>query len=53
MYHFNYICYKMYSLVSEILKFNDHQFVSQVASTENHLSFVLAVVNRVMNKTNA
>ena len=29
----------------------DHQFVSQVASTENHLSLVLAAVNRVINRT--
>jgi len=31
----------MYSLISEILKFKDHQFLSQVASAENHLAFVL------------
>jgi len=62
MYHFNYIyyhlCYvmynsfiKMHSLVSEIWKFKDHQFMSQVASTENHLAFVLATANRVINRT--
>jgi len=41
----------MYSLVSEIWKFEDHQFMSQVASTENHSAFVLAAVNRGINGT--
>jgi len=63
-YHFNYVYYhlfnvicnsfiKIYSLVSEIWQLKDHRFVSQVASTENHLSLVLVVVNRVINRTTA
>jgi len=62
MYHFNCIyCHllhiicknfiKMYSLVSEIWKFKDHQFVSLVASTENPSCFVLAAVSWVINRT--
>jgi len=31
----------MYSLISKIWKFKDHQFLSQVVSAENHLAFVL------------
>ena len=41
----------MHSLVSEIWKFKHHQLVSQVASTENHLAFVLAAVNQVITRT--
>jgi len=41
----------MYSLVSEIGKFKEHQFASQVASAENHLAFVLAAVSQVINRT--
>jgi len=33
------------------MKIKDHQFVSQVASRENHLAFVLMAVNRVINRT--
>jgi len=51
MYHFNNMYYhlfnvpvicnsfiKMYSLVSEIWRLKDRQFVSQVASAENHVA---------------
>ena len=62
LYHFNYIYYhlfnvicnsfiKMYSLVSEIWKFKDHQFVNHVASTENHLAFVLMAVSQMIIRT--
>ena len=64
IYHFNYIHYnlfnaicnsflKIYSLVSEIWKFKDHLFMSQVASTENHLSSVFVEVNQMINRTTA
>ena len=36
----------MYTLVFDIQNFKDHQLMSQVASTENHSAFVLAVVNK-------
>jgi len=42
----------MYSPVFEIWKCKENQFVSQVASAENHLAFVVAAVNRVINRTN-
>ena len=38
---------KIYSLVSEICKFKDCQFESQVASTGNWLPYILAAVDRV------
>ena len=62
MYHFNYVYYhlftvmcnsfiEMYSVVSEIWKFKDRQFLGQVASAENHLFIVLAMVSWVINGT--
>jgi len=42
----------MYSPVFEIWKCKENQFLSQVASAENHLAFVVAAVNRVINRTN-
>jgi len=43
----------MHGLVSKIRKLKDHQLVSQFASPENHLAFVLAAVNRLTNRTTA
>jgi len=43
--------YVKYSLLSEILKFKNYQFESQVAITGNRLKFVLAAFDRVINKT--
>jgi len=35
----------VHSVLSEIWKFKGDQFVSQVASTQNHLAFISRVIN--------
>jgi len=40
---------KIYSLVSEVRKFENYQFNSQVASTGIRLPFLLAAFDRVIN----
>jgi len=64
IHHFNHTVYclfdvnctnfnQIYSLFSQMWKFKNYQFKSQVASTGNWFPFVLAVVDRVINETNA
>jgi len=62
MCHYNYTYYylfdekctsfnRMYNLLSEIWKFKDYEFLSQVASAEDRLPSVLAAVDCVINGT--
>jgi len=54
MYQFNYIYYHLFNVICNSFVKMDNlvfEFVSQVVSPENHLAFLLAAVNQVMNRT--